>query len=70
MGDKNQKVEETASSLVQIQNDTIIIDITQLHVNQLGLFHIIEIADDVDELTRVCVQIELNSTTSSIISMR
>jgi len=64
MGDKNQKVEETSSSLVQIQNDTIIIDITQLHVNQLGLFHrIIEIADDVDELTRVCVQIELNSTT-------
>jgi len=59
MGDKKtKKVEEIASSSSSIQkgSDTIIIDIIQLHVNQLHLFHrIIEIADDVDDLTRVRV---------------
>ena len=40
--------------MVQVQSDIIVIDITQLHVNQLNLFHrIIEIADDVDDPTRV-----------------
>jgi len=58
MGDKKtKKVEEIASSSSSIQkgSDTIIIDIIQLHVNQLHLFHRIEIADDVDDLTRVRV---------------
>jgi len=40
----------------QFKVDTVIIDITQLHVNQLHLFHrIIEIADEVDDLTLVHV---------------
>ncbi|EGI57579.1 hypothetical protein G5I_14379 [Acromyrmex echinatior] len=50
-----QKVEETvcssSSSSFSVQSD-IIIDLTQLHVDQIGLFHrLIEIADEVDDLT-------------------
>jgi len=72
MGDKkkNNKVEETASSSSSVQSDTVIIDITQLHVNQLHLFHrIIEIADEVDDLTRVRVNIIELTHLSSTISM-
>jgi len=47
---KNNKVEKTtssSSSSFSVQSDTVIIDITQLHVNQLHLFRrIIEIADE------------------------
>jgi len=66
---KNNKVQETASSSsssFSVQIDTVII--TQLHVNQLHLFHrIIEIADEVDDLHE-CVNI-IELTISSTISM-
>jgi len=57
---KNNKVEKITSSS-SVQSDTVIIDIIQLHINQLHLFHrIIEIANEVDDLTRVRVnRIEL-----------
>jgi len=53
MGEKeHQKIEETALSSSSIQqNDTIIIDLTQLHVNQIEIFHrIIEIADEITRM--------------------
>ena len=53
MSDKKEnckKVEEVASS----SSSYITIDLTRLHVGQISLFHrLIEIADEVDDMTRV-----------------
>jgi len=52
MSDEKKTIKLRTSSSSSVH--TVIIDITQLHVNQLHLFHrIIEIADEVDDLTRV-----------------